>query len=171
MPDCSLLRSADIPPVTDSENPSFGFTPKLPYLLSALVQWIQDNGCTPMLVAHVDTPGVMAPKGYSRDGMITFNISEHAVQRLVIDEYAVGFAARFAGRHFDVYLPLESLAALFAREHPKASAVSLVEAAMEVKLMRETSASAEQLPEDAQDTNDAHRPLRKPGKPRLRLVE
>ncbi len=101
-----------------------------------MVQWIQDNGCTPMLVASIKVPGVCVPAGYAREGLITLNISDQAVHGLTIDEDMVSFAARFAGRHFDVRLPLESMRALFAREDPEASAVSLADAAAEVSASR-----------------------------------
>lgn len=100
-------------------------TPKFPYILSALVRWIEDNGYTPMLVAGVDAPGTIVPEGYARDGLITLNVSQSAVQGLSIDEEGVAFAARFGGRHFDVRLPPESLRVVFAREDPQASGVSL----------------------------------------------
>ncbi len=85
-----------------------------------------------MLVASVATPGVCVPQGYERDGMITLNISDQAVQGLAIDQQLVSFSARFGGRQFDVRLPLASLQVLFAREDPQNSAVSLVEAAAEL---------------------------------------
>lgn len=101
-------------------------TPKAPYVLSALLRWIEDNGYTPMVVACVDETGIRVPKGHARDGFITLNVSQSAVQGLSINDEGVAFAARFGGRHFDVHLPLASLSVVFAREDPEASAVSLV---------------------------------------------
>lgn len=143
-----------------SDTSSHSFTSKLPYILSALVQWIQDNGCTPMLVASVNFPGVSVPAGYARDGLITLNISDQAVQGLAIDQDMVGFAARFGGRHFDVRLPLGSLRALFAREDPQASAVSLADGAAEFAARGVTKPD-----EDLQHHDGV------PKTPRLRLVE
>lgn len=107
-----------------------------------------------MLVASVTAPGVCVPAGYDRDDMITLNISDQAVQGLLIDQQLVSFSARFGGRHFDVRLPLASLRVLFAREDPQNSAVSLVEAAAEIS------------------ENDNAKPKEQsPGPPKLRLVE
>jgi len=132
-------------------------TPKLPFLLPALIAWIEDNSCTPMLVSQVDVPGVSIPEGYAKDGIITFNVSSRAVQGFVVDAEAVCFGARFGGRHFDVRLPLASLRAIFAREHPKDSGVSLIGEAREC-------AKASVADEQAE-------PVRKKGPPKLRLVD
>lgn len=143
-----------------SEKSSVSFTPKLPYILSALVQWIQDNGCTPMLVASVEVAGVRVPAGYAQNGLITLNISDQAVQGLSIDQDMVRFSARFAGRHFDVRLPLESMRALFAREDPQTSAVSLADAAAEIAMNRADGAR-----------DGLREPEHPPKTPKLRLVE
>ena len=151
-------------PSTDSASPRF--TPRLPYLLSALVRWIEDNGCTPMLVASVEVPGVSVPHGYARDGLITFNIAEGAVQGLVIGDESVGFAARFGGRHFDVNLPLESLQAVYAREYPAESAVSLVSVATEVADFQKSSTDDDCDTKVGQASDGDAR-----GRPNLRLVD
>lgn len=101
-------------------------SPKLPYLLPALLSWLEDNHCTPMLVARVDVSGVAVPEGYAQDGLITLNVSSRAVQGLHVDSGCVSFGARFGGRRFDVRLPLTSLQYLFARERPEDSGISLI---------------------------------------------
>ena len=123
-----------------------------------MIAWIEDNECTPMLVAHADVRGVSVPKGYAKDGMITFNISSQAVQGLVIDAEAVRFGARFGGRHFDVCLPLASLEALFAHEHPSTSGVSLV-------------AEARECADEYEKRSTQGSCGKKKGPPNLRLVE
>ena len=135
-------------------------TPKLPFVLPALIAWIEDNGCTPMLVAQADAPGVAVPDGYAKDGMMTFNISSPAVQGLVVDAETISFGARFGGRHFDVRLPLASLRALFAREHPEASGVSLLAEARECAEAGQEAGPVGQAP-----------PVKKKGPPKLRLVD
>ena len=146
--------------MASSDKSSGSFTSKLPYVFSALVQWIKDNDCTPMLVASIKVPGVSVPGGYAQEGLITLNISDQAVQGLSIDQDMVRFSARFGGRHFDVRLPLESLRALFAREDPKSSAVSLADAAAEVAARR-----ADEPAEAMQNRENL------PKTPKLRLVE
>ena len=144
-------------------------TPKLPFLLPALIAWIEDNGCTPMLVSKVDVPGVWVPDGYAKDGMITFNISAQAVQGLVIDEESVSFGARFGGRHFDIRLSLASLQAIFAREYPEASGMSLVG---EARLCAQAAnLDREQTQQDAPARKPAKKPAKKKGPPKLRLVD
>ena len=113
-----------------------------------------------MLVASVKVPGVSVPRGYEKEGLITLNISDQAVQGLTVDQDMVRFSARFGGRHFNVRLPLESLRALFAREDPKASAVSLADAAAEV------AASRADEPAEAMQNCE-----KLPKTPKLRLVE
>lgn len=116
-----------------------------------------------MLVASVNVPEVSVPAGYAHDGLITLNISDQAVQGLTVDQHMVSFSARFGGRHFNVRLPLESLRAMFAREDPKASAVSLSEAAAEI--------AARRADEREQGSLEGGRGNKEPKAAKLRLVE
>lgn len=87
-----------------------------PYLIRALYQWIVDSDTTPFILVKVNGPEVVVPAEYVTDGQITLNIAPTAVRDLVIDDQLMNFAGRFAGRAFQVSLPLTAIGAIYARE-------------------------------------------------------
>ena len=91
-------------------------TSSKPYLLRALYQWILDNEATPYI--HVDTTcqGLRIPSGIETNGKVVLNISPKAVQNLEMTNDYLSFSARFAGVAEDIYCPIGSLIAIYARE-------------------------------------------------------
>lgn len=87
-----------------------------PYFVRALHEWCADNGFTPYLTVSVDASTVV-PKEYVKDGEITLNISADATGRLLIDNEAVQFTARFNGAARDIWVPMPRIAAIYAREN------------------------------------------------------
>lgn len=87
-----------------------------PYLLRALVEWINDNDMTPHLLVDAESPGVQVPSSAISDGRVVLNIAERAVVHLHIDNVAVSFTARFGGVSYPVHVPLSAVLAVYARE-------------------------------------------------------
>jgi stringent starvation protein B len=87
-----------------------------PYLLRALVEWINDNGMTPHLMVDAGVPGVQVPPTAIKEERVVLNIAERAVMRLHIDNDAVSFTARFSGTSFQVHVPIAAVLAVYARE-------------------------------------------------------
>jgi len=87
-----------------------------PYFVRALHEWCSDNGYTPYLTVAVDAATVV-PKEYVKDGEITLNVSTDATGRLLIDNEAVQFTARFNGAARDIWVPMARVAAIYAREN------------------------------------------------------
>ena len=87
-----------------------------PYLLRALVEWINDNGMTPHVLVDATRAGVQVPASAVKDGRVVLNIAERAVMRLHIDNDAVSFTARFSGVSFPVNVPIAAVLAVYARE-------------------------------------------------------
>ena len=87
-----------------------------PYLLRALVEWINDNGMTPHLMVDAGVPGVQVPPTAVKEERVVLNIAERAVMRLHIDNDAVSFTARFSGTSFQVHVPIAAVLAVYARE-------------------------------------------------------
>ena len=87
-----------------------------PYLLRALHEWCCDNGYTPYLTVSVDAFTVV-PKEYVKAGEITLNVSPDATGRLMIDNEAVQFTARFNGSARDIWVPMARVSAIYAREN------------------------------------------------------
>lgn len=87
-----------------------------PYFIRALHDWCSDNGLTPHLVVKVDG-SVRVPREYVRDGMIVLNISSDATGSLDLGNEYITFKARFNGRLQEISVPVERVAAIYAREN------------------------------------------------------
>ncbi len=87
-----------------------------PYLLRALVEWINDNGMTPHILVDAGLPGVQVPASAVKDGRVVLNIAERAVVGLRVDNEGVSFTARFGGVSFPVQVPMAAVLAVYARE-------------------------------------------------------
>ena len=88
-----------------------------PYLLRAIFEWTEDNGFTPQVLVNAEAAGAQVPINHVVDGQIVLNISSSAVQLHVMDNECISFSARFGGVEQDIYLPIGSILAIFAREN------------------------------------------------------
>ena len=86
-----------------------------PHLIRAIHEWCTDNGLTPYLAVSV-TQGVNVPMEHVRDGEIVLNISMLATDKLALQNEAVSFQGRFSGRVHQVYVPIDNVAAIYAKE-------------------------------------------------------
>lgn len=86
-----------------------------PYLIRALWQWAIDQGQTPQIVVAVDEH-TQVPAGYVKDGQIVLNIGLEATNQLDIGNEFIAFQARFGGVAQQIFVPIERVAAIFARE-------------------------------------------------------
>ena len=92
-------------------------TPRRPYLVRAIYQWVLDNGLTPHVLVAADGEGVEVPREHVQDGQIVLNLSPSAVKELRIGDDLVQFSARFGGVARVVSVPMTSVVALYAREN------------------------------------------------------
>lgn len=88
-----------------------------PYLVRALYEWIVDNNCTPHILVNADYVGVKVPAGFAKDGQIVLNVSPSAVRYLQMENAAVSFEGRFGGVPQSLYIPIQALMAIYAREN------------------------------------------------------
>ena len=65
----------------------------------------------------VEGEGVEVPAQQGQNGKIVLNISPQAVEGLMLGNDAIGFRARFGGISTDVYVPLDSVLAIYAKEN------------------------------------------------------
>jgi stringent starvation protein B len=86
-----------------------------PYMLRAMYEWCVDNGLTPHLVVAVDA-NTLVPRAYVKDGEIVLNINYSATKNLLIGNEAITFSARFGGVANDIYVPVDAVRGIFARE-------------------------------------------------------
>ncbi len=87
-----------------------------PYLIRALYEWCTDNGFTPYLAVKVQN-GVRVPMEFVRNGEIVLNITFSATSGLHMDNEAITFKARFGGVSRDIYVPVSSVTAIYAKEN------------------------------------------------------
>lgn len=88
-----------------------------PYLLRAIFEWAEDNNFTPQVLVNSEVEGVEVPQAHIVDGQIVLNIGSSAVRLHVMDNECLSFSARFSGVEHDIYLPMHSIMAIFAREN------------------------------------------------------
>ena len=123
--------------------------------MRALYEWILDNDSTPYILVNALGDDVQVPTEHVKDGQIILNISPTAVQALRIDNDALEFRGRFAGVPFQVFVPVEAVLGIYARENGQG-------------MFFELSENEPQPPGPGKST-DNERP--KPGKPSLRVVK
>jgi len=87
-----------------------------PYLIRAIYDWCTDSGFTPYVAVAVDE-SVRVPAEFVNNGEIVLNVSALATSRLLIDNEAISFQARFGGVPRDVHVPMGRVIAVYAREN------------------------------------------------------
>ena len=103
--------------MTNIERVDSKFSSNKPYLFRAIYEWILDNDATPYLVVDANTPDVMVPHQFVKDGQIVLNASPSAIDNWFIDNKAISFSARFSGKAENIFLPMSSLLAIYAQEN------------------------------------------------------
>ncbi|MCB5188410.1 ClpXP protease specificity-enhancing factor [Methylobacillus caricis] len=87
-----------------------------PYMVRAIHEWCMDNGLTPHLLVAVNSQ-TRVPMAYVKDGQIVLNVNYSATKNLHIGSDAVTFSARFSGASNDLYVPIDAVLGIFAREN------------------------------------------------------
>lgn len=90
-----------------------------PYLIRAFYEWIVDNNCTPYILVNATRDGVNVPEEHIKDGQIILNIAPVAVQNLLINNDLLEFDGRFSGVARPVYMPIDAVIGIYARENGK----------------------------------------------------
>ena len=92
-------------------------TSSRPYLIRAMFQWIADNNMTPHLLVDVSVDGVEVPVEHVQNGKIILNIAPMAVTGLVLGDADVTFSARFSGQPMNIFIPIDAVLAVYAKEN------------------------------------------------------
>jgi stringent starvation protein B len=116
-----------------------------PYLLRAIHDWCTDAGFTPYLAVAVDE-SVRVPAAFVKNGEIVLNISALATNRLKLGNEAVEFSARFGGVATEVYVPIERVVAIYARENGQGMAFEAPRAAADASVSSEPTIPASSGP-------------------------
>lgn len=92
-------------------------SPLQPYLLIAYYEWMIDNGWTPQVLVDCSHNEVNVPQQFANDGKIVLNIAPEAVANFELNHDFLSFSARFSGKSLDIYIPMNSIVAIYAREN------------------------------------------------------
>jgi len=156
-----------------------------PYLLRAIYEWCTDNGYTPYLAAAVDAR-TQVPREFVKNGEIVLNVSFTATSGLQMGNEFIEFHARFGGVARDIAIPVENVAAIYARENgqgmafevPAAAAPDVDPATENLSSRQEVPALAAVPPGDgkaadsaATDPDDNNEPPKKGGRPTLTRIK
>jgi stringent starvation protein B len=90
--------------------------PTKPYMVRAIHDWCIDNGFTPHLLVKVNSR-TRVPVAYVKEGEIVLNLNYSATKDLHIDNEAIVFSARFSGVSQNLYVPMDAVRGIFAREN------------------------------------------------------
>jgi stringent starvation protein B len=90
--------------------------PTKPYMLRAMHEWCVDNSLTPYLIVAVNSK-TRVPMAYVKNGEIVLNINYGATRDLHIDNTSVVFSARFGGVSQNIYIPMNAVRGIYAREN------------------------------------------------------
>ncbi len=131
-------------------------TSSRPYLVRAIYQWITDNGMTPHLLVDVGVDGVLVPAEHVQNGKIILNIAPMAISGLVLGDTEITFNARFSGKSQGLFVPIEAVLAVYAKENGQGMMFSEDDGAV-------SATDSDDDPEDP-DPN-------KPKRPALRVVK
>ncbi len=131
-------------------------TSSKPYLIRGLYEWLLDNEVTPYVLVDTSNPAVQIPRGIATDGKVVLNLSPGAIQQLEMTNEYLSFSARFSGVAQDVYCPIASVLAIYARENGEG--------------MMFTS-DADQVQIDSVEKSDMNATEGKPNKHGLKIVK
>ncbi len=93
-------------------------SPKRPYFLRAMHEWLSDNGFTPYLMVNATHPELLAPTEYAQDGKLVLAISYQATNNLLIGNDGLSFQGRFGGVSKDIWVPISAVIGIYAKEEP-----------------------------------------------------
>lgn len=144
-------------------------TPSRPYLLRALYEWILDNNLTPYVLVSVEHPAVRVPAGYSEDGKIILNLAPLAVTGFAMNNECLEFKASFDGRLTHLYIPMNSILAIYAFENGRGLFFG-----SEEELIQEIAEGGnpdDNPPPDGGGTGGDGAPPRPKGPPKLTVVK
>jgi stringent starvation protein B len=136
-----------------------------PYLIRAIHEWCVDNGLTPHLLVTVNSQ-TRVPVAYVKEGEIVLNLNYTATKDLQIGADAVTFSARFSGVSNNLYVPMNAVRGIYARENGQG---------MFFEIEPETTGGKAQqtdlMPEKTNEGLDKEKSLSAAKKPSLKLVK
>ena len=82
-----------------------------------MYEWITDNDLTPHILVDAGFEGVDVPDHAVQKGKVVLNVAAGATEQLSLDNDAICFRARFSGKPYPIYVPMNAVIAIYAREN------------------------------------------------------
>ena len=86
------------------------------YIIRALLDWAEDEGCTPYMLVAVDDATVVPREFVNKDGTIVLCVHSEATHNFELDRESIRFQARFGDAVRDICVPLGRVAAIYPKE-------------------------------------------------------
>lgn len=137
-----------------------------PYLIRAIYEWCVDQGFTPYVAVAVDGR-TEVPRNYVKDGQIVLNLSPDAVHQLVLGNDFLTCSARFGGVAQSISVPVENVAAVYARENGQGMAFEVGAEKAAARASEDLEATA--VAEGPSAPDDPPKPA--PGRPHLTRIK
>ena len=137
-----------------------------PYFVRAIFEWCVDQGFTPYVTVTVG-PRARVPREFVKDGQIVLNVGPEATSQLLLGNDEITFQARFNGVAFPVVVPLDSVAAIYAKENGQGMAFEV----MSSPVAAEEGAQVTSVEADMADHPDDPNPPPAAGRPHLTRVK
>lgn len=138
--------------------------PLKPFLVRAIHEWCCEYGYTPYLAVAVDAQ-TQVPREYVKDGQIVLNLGLEATHQLSLGNDLITFTARFNGVARPISVPLDNVAAIYARENgqgmafePRLAEVSADTLAVVEAASQEAHADGAEKPGEADPLHAAQTP-------------
>ena len=137
-----------------------------PYMIRAIHEWCVDNGFTPHLLVVVNAQ-CRVPMAYVKADEIVLNLNYSATKDLQMDNEAIVFSARFGGVSQNLYVPIDAVKGIFARENGQGM---FFEPAMQANIHEPSAAS---ISENISPENDLekNKVMQQKKKPTLTIVK
>lgn len=140
-----------------------------PYLLRAIWEWCCDHGYTPYIAVVVDERA-RVPREFVRDGQIVLNVGTEATNKLQMGNDFIEFQARFGGVARELSVPVDRVAAIYARENGAGMAFDVeAESGKAEQPSGEPVASPAEIPSGPQEPPEPPRP--EGGRPKLQRIK
>lgn len=141
-----------------------------PYLVRAIWEWCTDNGYTPYIAVVVDEH-TRVPREFVRDGQIVLNVGSEATNKLQMGNEFIEFQARFGGVARELSVPVERVAAIYARENGAGMAfeVESLPDAPEAALPAEAAETG--TPSEGESPQPPEPPRPEGGRPKLQRIK
>lgn len=143
-------------------------TPTTPYLIRAIHEWCVDNALTPHLLVQVNAE-TKVPVAHVKDGEIVLNLSYSATHNMQMENDFIAFSARFGGVSQNLYIPINAVKGIFARENGQGMFFEVVETAPITTV--ETQKPFEVVENDGEKPNKINDSEKKSKKPTLKVVK